>query len=81
MLLEQAADLLHGKPGAGRDPPLARAVDDGGLTPLARGHGIDDADLAAKLPGVETGRGQRLGLDAGQLVHELVEATHIHELA
>src|SRR5690242_2272218 len=48
-LLEQAIDVLHLNARARGDAPPARAVDDPGVAPLARGHGVDDGDLAADL--------------------------------
>src|SRR3954452_12006327 len=54
-LLHQAVDLWQGGPGAGGDPARARAVEDPGVAPLARGHRPDDGLSPAELAAVDRG--------------------------
>ena len=49
MLLQEAIHILDFEAGPFRDALLARAVDRLGESPFARGHRIDDRDLAPEL--------------------------------
>src|SRR2546421_2517567 len=49
VLLEQAVDVLHGRPAAPSDPLASAAVDDLRMAPLARRHGRDDGVEAAEI--------------------------------
>src|SRR5262252_6229794 len=76
-LLEQPVDVLDLHPGAPRNAPPARAVDDGGIAPLARCHGVDDGDLPPQLPIALVGRDRPLLRDRpGELVQQRSDAAH-----
>src|SRR5215813_13822253 len=80
-LLEQPVDVLDLHPGASRNAPLARAVDDGGIAPLARCHGVNDGNLPPQLPIALVGRDRPLPGDrAGKLVQQRSDAAHLLQL-
>src|SRR5215469_18260058 len=80
-LLEQPVDVLDLHPGTPGNAPPARAVDDGGIAPLARCHGVDDGDLPPQLPIALVGRDRPLLRDRpGELVQQRSDAAHLLQL-
>src|SRR5690606_24339863 len=66
-----------------RDAALARTVDDGGPAALARGHRVDDGDLALDLPLVDLPRhgiGPKLRRQLLQHGRNSSHALKLHEL-
>src|SRR4029077_2390423 len=80
-LLEQAIDVLNLHARACGNAPPARAIDDAGVAPLARGHGVDDRDLPPQLPVALVRRERALpGHRSGQLVEKRPDTTHFLQL-
>ena len=80
-MLEQAVDVLHLGAGAGGNPALAGTTDNVRLTALARGHGIDNGDIAMHLFLTLRQLGGVWHFSAGgHLVHQTRHAAHFFHL-
>src|SRR5215469_10998222 len=80
-LLEQAVDVLHLHAGASRNAAAPRSIDDAGVAPLARGHGVDDGDLPPQLPIALVGRDRAfLRYRPGKLIQQRADAAHLLQL-
>ncbi len=77
-LLQQPVDVLNLHARTSGNPPPARAVDDIGVAPLPRGHGIDDGDLAPHFLVALVSRASPAGSSsARELVHQGADAAHL----
>src|SRR5688572_7695515 len=78
-LLDQLVDGLHRGPGAARDPPAARAVDDRRVRALLGRHRGDDRLEAVDLPFVDVQRAELLA-DPGEHLQDPPERAHPAQL-
>src|SRR6185436_236568 len=81
VLLDQSVDFSQVRSRAGRDPPPARAIQDGGVAPLALGHRADDRLDAPEIAAID-GVLRLLGhpAHARDHRHQLAHRAHLLDL-
>lgn len=75
--LQQTVHIRHLHAAAGGNALFAAGVEDGGVLPLQRGHGLDDGPGAAQLLFVQVGGIQLLAHVTGQHPGNLAQVAHL----
>lgn len=74
--LQQPVHIRHLQAAAGGNALFAAGIEDGGVLPLQRGHGLDDGPGAAQLLFVQVSGVQLLAHVAGQHPGQLAQVAH-----